>query len=170
MHIGHLYIFSREVSGEGNGTPLQYSCLENSMDSGAWWATVHGVSDPGGFPTQDTDGLWSQPGTDGPQTEPRTDCLLGEPNQDDSLEEPEHRELVTHLYSHLEGSTLTPVPRLIITPETPEPEARPGGPPSQLEAGSGAKKKGLAKRKEWGSSLRGKGAVRMGGRKVEIRL
>ena len=33
--------------------------------------------------------------------------------------------------------TLTPVPRLIITPETPEPEARPGGPPSQLEAGSG---------------------------------
>ena len=30
--------------GEGNGTPLQYSCLENPMDGGAWWATVHGVS------------------------------------------------------------------------------------------------------------------------------
>ena len=30
--------------GEGNGSPLQYSCLENSMDRGAWWATVHGVS------------------------------------------------------------------------------------------------------------------------------
>ena len=30
--------------GEGNGNPLQYSCLENSMDRGAWWATVHGVS------------------------------------------------------------------------------------------------------------------------------
>ena len=30
--------------GEGNGNPLQYSCLENSMDGGAWWATVHGVS------------------------------------------------------------------------------------------------------------------------------
>ena len=29
--------------GEGNGTPLQYSCLENLMDRGAWWATVHGV-------------------------------------------------------------------------------------------------------------------------------
>ena len=29
---------------EGNGNPLQYSCLENSMDGGAWWATVHGVS------------------------------------------------------------------------------------------------------------------------------
>ena len=30
--------------GEGNGNPLQYSCLENSMDRGAWWATVHGVA------------------------------------------------------------------------------------------------------------------------------
>ena len=30
--------------GEGNGNPHQYSCLENSMDGGAWWATVHGVS------------------------------------------------------------------------------------------------------------------------------
>ena len=30
--------------GEGNGSPLQYSCLENSMDSGAWWATIHGVT------------------------------------------------------------------------------------------------------------------------------
>ena len=29
--------------GEGNGNPLQYSCLENSMDRGAWQATVHGV-------------------------------------------------------------------------------------------------------------------------------
>ena len=28
--------------GEGNGNPLQYSCLENPMDRGAWWATVHG--------------------------------------------------------------------------------------------------------------------------------
>ena len=30
--------------GEGNGSPLQYSCLENAMDGGAWWATVHGVT------------------------------------------------------------------------------------------------------------------------------
>ena len=30
--------------GEGNGNPLQCSCLENSMDRGAWWATVHGVA------------------------------------------------------------------------------------------------------------------------------
>ena len=30
--------------GEGNGTPLQYSCLENPMVGGAWWAAVHGVA------------------------------------------------------------------------------------------------------------------------------
>ena len=30
--------------GEGNGTPLQYSCLENPMDGGVWWAAVHGVA------------------------------------------------------------------------------------------------------------------------------
>ena len=28
--------------GEGNGNPLQYSCLKNAMNKGAWWATVHG--------------------------------------------------------------------------------------------------------------------------------
>ena len=31
--------------GEGNGNPLQYSCPENPMDGGAWWATVHGVAE-----------------------------------------------------------------------------------------------------------------------------
>ena len=31
--------------GEGNGNPLQYSYLENLMDRGAWWATVHGVAE-----------------------------------------------------------------------------------------------------------------------------
>ena len=34
---------SRRSPGEGNGNPPQYSCLENSMDEGAWWATVHAV-------------------------------------------------------------------------------------------------------------------------------
>ena len=34
----------RLVIGEGYGTPLQYSCLENLMDGGAWWAAVHGVA------------------------------------------------------------------------------------------------------------------------------
>ena len=33
-----------EVGGEGNGTPLQYSCLENPMDGGAWWAVIQGVA------------------------------------------------------------------------------------------------------------------------------
>ena len=30
--------------GEGNGSPLQHSCLESPMDTGAWWAAVHGVT------------------------------------------------------------------------------------------------------------------------------
>ena len=30
--------------GEGNGNPFQYSCLENTMDGEAWWATVHGIT------------------------------------------------------------------------------------------------------------------------------
>ena len=36
---------SGRSSGEGNGYLLQYSCLENSMDRGAWWATVHGIAE-----------------------------------------------------------------------------------------------------------------------------
>ena len=54
IHVGDvrsrsafIYFFSSEypaVTGEGNGTPLQYSCLENPMDGGAWWAAVHGVA------------------------------------------------------------------------------------------------------------------------------
>ena len=35
---------SERSPGEGNGNPLQYSCLGNPMDRGAWWATVHGVT------------------------------------------------------------------------------------------------------------------------------
>ena len=37
-------MLSRLVIREGNGTPLQYSCLENPMNGGAWWAVVHGVA------------------------------------------------------------------------------------------------------------------------------
>ena len=37
---GPLFCLTRE----GNGAPLQYSCLENSMGGGAWWAAVHGVA------------------------------------------------------------------------------------------------------------------------------
>ena len=35
---------SGKPHGEGNGNPLQYSCLENPMDGGVWWATVYGVT------------------------------------------------------------------------------------------------------------------------------
>ena len=38
LQVSSLFI------GEGNGTPLQYSCLENPMDGGAWWAAVHRVA------------------------------------------------------------------------------------------------------------------------------
>ena len=39
-----LALLGRARNKEGNGTPLQYSCLENPMDRGAWWAAVHGVA------------------------------------------------------------------------------------------------------------------------------
>ena len=40
---GHLASSKVKCLEEGDGTPLQYSCLENPMDGGAWWAAVHGV-------------------------------------------------------------------------------------------------------------------------------
>ena len=46
-HEGSLVCWlgnTRTSSEEGNGTPLQYSCLKNSIDGGAWWAAVHGVT------------------------------------------------------------------------------------------------------------------------------
>ena len=39
-----MVCLDREKFREGNGNPLQYSCLENPMDGEAWWATVHGVT------------------------------------------------------------------------------------------------------------------------------
>ena len=48
VDCGVLHYLYRDLQntshGEGNGKPLQYSCLENFMDRGAWWATVHGVA------------------------------------------------------------------------------------------------------------------------------
>ena len=48
LHCFNIILFLKAteiVYGEGNGTPLQYSCLENPMDSGAWKAAVHGVAE-----------------------------------------------------------------------------------------------------------------------------
>ena len=42
-NVGSI-VGSGTFPGGGHGNPLQYSCLENSMDRGAWWATVHGVT------------------------------------------------------------------------------------------------------------------------------
>ena len=46
-NVGDLGSFpgSGRFPGEGNSNPLQYSCLEDSMERGAWWATVHGVTE-----------------------------------------------------------------------------------------------------------------------------
>ena len=43
-HYPHFIHEAQRSCGEGDGTPLQYSCLENPKDRGAWWAAVHGVS------------------------------------------------------------------------------------------------------------------------------
>ena len=45
LHLFLLYVGTINYYGEGNGTPLQYSCLENPMDEGAWKAAVHGVAE-----------------------------------------------------------------------------------------------------------------------------
>ena len=48
LHVFHVlipYLICDDLTrAEGNGIPLQYSCLENPMDGGAWWAAVHGVA------------------------------------------------------------------------------------------------------------------------------
>ena len=53
--------------GEGNGNPLQYSCLESPLDRGAWWATVHGV-------TRVRYDLATKPPMPGQQTPPKSQC------------------------------------------------------------------------------------------------
>ena len=45
LGVRHDYFhFSLSCTGEGNGNPLQYFCLENPRDGGAWWAAVYGVA------------------------------------------------------------------------------------------------------------------------------
>ena len=44
-HSAETVCMPQREDEEGNGTPLQYSCLENPMEGGAWWAAVHGVAE-----------------------------------------------------------------------------------------------------------------------------
>ena len=45
IFLENLFCYQVEISvGEGNGTPLQYSCLQNPRDGGAWWAAIYGVT------------------------------------------------------------------------------------------------------------------------------
>ena len=44
LRVGHDWATLLSCIGEGNGNPLQYSCLENPRDRGAWWAAVYGVT------------------------------------------------------------------------------------------------------------------------------
>ena len=44
LRVGHDFHFSLSCIGEGNGNPLQCSCLENPRDGGAWWAAIYGVT------------------------------------------------------------------------------------------------------------------------------
>ena len=43
LHIRYVITKTPKGLGVRNGNPLQYPCLENPMDRGAWWATVHGI-------------------------------------------------------------------------------------------------------------------------------
>ena len=47
LRVGHDWVTSLSRIGEGNGNPLQCSCLENPRDGGAWWAAVYGVAQSG---------------------------------------------------------------------------------------------------------------------------
>ena len=49
VHLSNypVMLFLGMCVGEGSGTPLQYSCMENPMDGGAWWAAVYGVAQSG---------------------------------------------------------------------------------------------------------------------------
>ena len=44
IFLNSIYVLVYCIGREGNGNPRQYSCLENPMDRGAWWAAVHGVA------------------------------------------------------------------------------------------------------------------------------
>lgn len=129
----------KELSADGSRTPHDTDGFwtESQTDGSLIGpSTQTACRQPGseGFSAQDTEGALIQPGTDGPWA----DSVLRESNGDDPSDLSEPGELVTNLCSHPEcSSSLCPVPRLIITPETPEPEAQPVGPRARIEGGTG---------------------------------
>nr|BAE32904.1 unnamed protein product [Mus musculus] len=143
----HPVCLSPESSADNSGKELSADASRTPHDTDGFWiesqtddslkgpSTQTACRQPGsdGFSSKDTESALTQPGTDGL----RDDSVLGESNGNDPLDLSEPGELVTNLCSHLECSSLCPVPRLIITPETPEPEAQPVGPQSRIEGGTG---------------------------------
>ena len=73
--LGSIPEWGRSLGG-GHGNPLQYSCLENPMDNGAWWATVHRVTEsPTGLKQLSTHSLKGGEGGSRPDTEAHL-CLF----------------------------------------------------------------------------------------------
>lgn len=129
----------KELSADGSRTPHDTDgfWIESQTDGsliGPSTQTACRQPANDGFSAQDTDGTLIQPGTD---DGPWVDSVLEKSNGDDPLMEPEPRDLVINLCSHLECSSLCPVPRLIITSESPEPGAQPLGPQARIEGGTG---------------------------------
>ncbi|XP_006900965.1 PREDICTED: inositol-trisphosphate 3-kinase C [Elephantulus edwardii] len=133
---------SREPSAECPCRELHTDGSRTHGTEGAWTET-HA---DGSQAQQDPETAWKHFGPNGVQvqhdtgdfcTQPKTNYVAEELPQDGPLEESEIGELVTHLSSHLGHSLRCSVPRLIVTPETPEPEVQPVGPPSHFEGGSG---------------------------------
>ncbi|KAM6222977.1 inositol-trisphosphate 3-kinase C isoform 2-T2 [Rhynchocyon petersi] len=120
-----------------------YTDGSRTQDTEGPWTEPHTDASP---IQQDTETAWKHPGPDGILLQHETDrfCLRTEAEyrsekdpSDGPLEDSETGELMTHLYSDLGQSPLCSVPRLIITPETPEPEAQPVAQPSHFEGASG---------------------------------
>ena len=72
--VGHDWVTSLSLSciGEGNGNPLQYSCLENSGDRGAWWAAVYGIAE-----SDATEAIWHARTVDWMTLKCSEDCVTG---------------------------------------------------------------------------------------------
>ena len=68
MFFNDISTYLQGLPGEGNGNTLQYSCLENSVDRGAWWAAVHGVAHAleKDMATHSSILAWRIPGTEEP--------------------------------------------------------------------------------------------------------